>query len=206
MNATINQNSQKRSKYLAVSPSKSKISQRLLFPCFQISGQLPAIRNPQIANVSNRKFGWCCFLFPSPFSFQHYSPLPSPPPQVLLLLCSVVAALGAKIDLQSTLVCFNKTLCCISISIYTLNNSNNDFRLGPHLSNSDWAVTLRTLMRGYHLSLALFCFINIYVQSKSVLATLTFLTMIQNLTSLPRMLLLNTELIIGRVDMTSLLL
>lgn len=141
------------------------------------------------------------FLFPALLP----SPL-TPTPSPTTALCSVVAVFGAKIDLQSTLVCFNKTLCCISISIYTLNNSNNDFGLGPHLSNSDWAVTLRTLMRGYHLSLALSCFINIYVQSKSLLATLTFLTMIQNLTSLPRILLLNIELIAGRVDMTSLLL
>ena len=80
---------------------------------------------------------------------------------------------------------------------------------------SGWGLTfqiliglpLDTLIRGYRLSLALlFCFINIYVQFKSLLATLTFFTMTQNLTSLPRIFSLNIELIIGIVDMTSLLL
>ena len=68
-------------------------------------------------------------------------------------------------------------------------------------------LPLDTLIRGYPLLLALlFCFINIYVQFKSLLAILTFLTMTQNLTSLPRIFSLNIELITGIVDMTSLLL
>ena len=74
---------------------------------------------------------------------------------------------------------------------------------------SGWGLTfqilmglpLDTLIRGYPLLRALlFCFINIYVQFKSLLAILTFLTMTQNLTSLPRIFSVNIELITGIVD------
>ena len=45
------------------------------------------------------------YHFPSSFSFHHYS-LPSPQSQDLLLICSVVVAFGAKVDLQSALMHF----------------------------------------------------------------------------------------------------
>lgn len=147
------------------------------------------------------------FYFSSSFSLQHYSSLLSPPSQDLLLgrfCCSCFWSKGwPSISTRALLIrpfiVFQSTFI-LSITLTMASGRGLTFQILIGLP-------LDTLIRGYHLSLApLFCFINIYVQFKSLLAILTFLTMTQNLTSLPRIFSLNIELIIRIVDMTSLLL
>lgn len=137
MNATINQNSQKRSKYLAVSSSKSKILRDSFFPAFRFQVNYLRLGILRQLMFQIESLVGAVFYFPL-LSLSSTTSL-SPHPHPKSYYCSVLLQL-----LLEQRLTFNQHQCALIRPFVVFQSA---FILSITLiMTSDWGLTFQTLI------------------------------------------------------------